>query len=781
MDFSKLFPKKTKIKGNPNQIQEINIDLGEIGKHPNDIINYAYLKNQKINIELIENISTATKKYKIECKKKKVVEEIKTKNKKFSLKEISEMLNKNLRNDYLDTEKNDNQTNDSEENTFSVDKKLVKLYELFNKFHNKEVANFLTKTEILKKRSSDLIENELKANEDNRIKKVMENIFNLEGVEKKLKSKRLERLKALKKQLQDKIFNKKNIDSKLKKYIQDKVLFYPEDIKESSIKNNINEVFLKGDKKYLLEKKKFPRVEFVSSSESDIDLNDMYTKNPRLNIKKKTICKSNRNLVNFDVNQSFENLNNWDSCNQKQNYEKNDNNQTHDPNTKKHKQRNSMYKVQRFESINFNYMQNHLIEIEQQINNNNILLKIPFQTNEKLQENQDSKNNSKYGIKKKYDNEIEEDITNNLNNECNNNKTNLRVINGLNNKQGQEDENSLETNKLNFNKTFFPAKLKNSSRNNLKCSGNETSNNFKYSFPVKTDIMDNVFLSPKRERKEIKINNISKPTSLTFSPLSDKNFSNSKDFKSNTHKSNLDINFDFTNGMTSLDKNLKPSNNSKENNNIINNKNIKNPIAIKKGIDSINNEVNEEQLFAYVKDKTKFTKGDFINYKENMPFKTMQEFFRNTSINQNNNIEEKTAFNNNHNFVGKTNCFNEKIKFITNSNNENKLKKEKFDFHTESRFTDIGNKKHFFKPNATSYNDFRKSQGKDFLFRTDFSRNLDVPEIKKLNSNNGDILSRKISLIAQNLPQKLILKSDNLLFEKKKGLKDIKKNCKKIY
>lgn len=77
----------------------------------------------------------------------------------------------------------------------------------------------------------------------------------------------------------------------------------------------------------------------------------------------------------------------------------------------------------------------------------------------------------------------------------------------------------------------------------------------------------------------------------------------------------------------------------------------KNLMAIKKGIDSSNNEVNEDQLFACVKDKTKFTKGDFINYKS-------------------------------------------------------KLKNENSDFNSESQLEDIDKMNDFVKLNATSYNCF---------------------------------------------------------------------------
>jgi len=411
-----VFIKKTKIRQNPNHIQEV-LEENHGDKDPQDIIDFAYLGDHRLNLQLItKEILTEQTFKKIE---KKDIIEISKPKVEITMKELTEILNKNMSNSNDDFDSVPNLDSDSREKNYSIDKKIFKLYELYNKFHSKEIANMLTKHEILKRKLAELIENDSKLKESDKLQKVMENVFNLDKLTKKVHGKKMKKSDILKKSLQEKILNKP-INSKIKKYIHDKYLFYQDDINYNHLNNLIDELFDEKEKKYSSDKNY--EKDYLSRTDSDGDFNPIHCSyfdgiNSKTNHEfENKIVHSKKSFQSFDYNNNNEgNLFKLDKAN----------NITHN---EEHKQIN----------IEANFKKCCTLNLVEQFNN--LVPKIEINSSEKGENKKDKDTRLTENIKRRFENEKPNLIQNENISLLNSYKNvNINIINSIGENNNKRD------------------------------------------------------------------------------------------------------------------------------------------------------------------------------------------------------------------------------------------------------------------------------------------------------------------------------------------------------
>ncbi len=689
MNFGKLFIKKTKIRENPNKIQEIYEEKGENEKDPHDIINFAYLGDKKINIELIEKINPSNTN--IRKVTKKQIKEVDKPKSDITIKELTEILNKNINSGDQNRDTSTNFNNSENGNKYSIDKKIFKLYELFNKFHNKEIANILTKTEILKRRSMELIESDSKANESDKLKQVLENVFNLDNLEKKVKGKRKLKIDMIKKKLQDKIF-KKPISSKIKKYIQDKFLFYQEDINQNHINNLINDIVKDN---YIGKNKNKNSYNAILEDEIDISSSDgeydyiKYTNTIKLN--KNSIFEKGENLSKYpnghSSNKNSKKLTSGKSLNYSNKLDNNHHKNKTDMNESfiysKDKNNHSkippisdttIRKFHSFDNNNFNNNLNILNESRDILphnKKNNINIKYLNILDSNKQEN--------------LSHDININRINNLYNQTENKSEEINLCREGKNKESVEKIN--DNNLINLQENNQKLDILNSINSKRSVGKKNTFNCISHPYKNISQEKENIniinscnFL--KKESDKNLNNNLNKNSlkkrSVRLTPLNFSLFNEQENIDNNLYQDN----FNYSNDRISISNINKYSSNNLEISNSLpsptgNNK-------IKRGIDYKTHGIDENRLFSYLKEFTKNTKGKFLNYKESIVYKTIEEFFDNnsTKINKNDQL--------NFNETQKTKIFLNSLMSIghalNKSTKENINNINNKDYYNESKF-----------------------------------------------------------------------------------------------
>jgi len=765
MDFGNLFIKKTKIRENPNKIQEVYEEAGEDNKKQYDILNYAYLGNKKLNLELIENFYSTDNNLKKE--EKKEVKKLEAPKKEITIKELQEILNKNIKHGESNMETSANFHNNNEERKYTIDKKIFKLYELFNKFHNKEIANILTKTEILKRKSIELLENDSKANESDKIKQVLDNAFNLEGLEKKVKKKKKSK-KEIKKEINQSKILGKPINSKIKKYIQDKFLFYQDDINEQHITNLIDEIITENANSFPSEKNGYMEGEILSSNES-------YSK---FNINTSSIRLNN----NSNQNNNFEIMN--------KNYNKNDTN-------KNLKHLGSRKSMNNLKSLDFYFNKGKQIDTNSNNGNNNINTSQfnYLNTNSNYNYNQSSKNTE---IAYKRMNSISynalsynQNLENNFYNLQNSNKNKNSNVNK--NIFNYEKAMSLEEKSKKINNHFesifdepkskeFRKQSSNKEKEQLKEEKGLSNNLIRESSAYKKKINESeIFAFNDKEKDSLNIingNNNRSPSPILNLINENSNFSkfqkgilpNIGKFKKNTRKLSP-LNFS---PLQEKDSSLFKSNNSNfihysnEKSSIFNNKlkhlsrsiNFSNQSSmintkIKRGLDYKIYGVDENKLFEHLREITKNTKGKFLSYKDSIVIKTIEEFF-NPNSTKNQKTEQL-----NFNETQKTKMFLNSLLSLghtfkstkENNQNENKFTKYNIDLESESPYANNNNRNYnnndLRTQNTFNYNNAKQDFGNDKFKGMKNSNISKIPFMYTkytLNDNSSDEEAEKLKL-----------------------------------
>jgi hypothetical protein len=537
-----IIPKKTRIGKDYQKIEEVIEYLNQETKDPGDIINYAYLGKEKLDMQLIDKTNQIRKIKQTLIKKEK--KEIKKEEKVMTINEINDILNKNL------------SINDGEDviptfgakdgNPYVIDKNISKLFELFNKFHCKEVANLLTKTEILKKRNIQIMNEVESKNKNEKMSMVINEVFNLARLNKKFKEKAIRRTDLYKKNLEKKVLLKP-IKSKIKKYIEDKYLSNLKEIDAKFIDGNINEIIEEYNLKYDNKrnnsnnsKNKYNKNQelylFSNSDDEDIEIPSSPLKSF-----KKSRNKSNSKKIKIDTEGSLSSsmspspisLNNINKDKDKDHLiinKKNSNEYKHLKNSNFSPSKSTISKLNFFSPENKkNKEKKEDLELKKKISKLNL-------ESENLE-----RKNSNLSINK----------FENMSLVKNKKPSELNVISG--------DLKSLRSNDREKESEFCPSK------GNL----NFTSNDF-----------------------------IGKDSNLEDFLLNDNNINS----KSNNNK----------NRNSQSPNSLKNSNSKKQKG---------------KGMDYKVYNIDEVRLFDYLNELTKNSKGQFMNFKDNIVIKTLEEFF----------------------------------------------------------------------------------------------------------------------------------------------------------
>jgi len=631
MDLSKLFIKETKIDQNPNKIQEYFVEEGIDQKHPNDIINYVFLGDKKLNVELIQQSNSFTKAKKYAKFEKIATVDCRKTKKEVTIAQLEDILNKKMSCEEAEDEPRSNFSGILDEHKYSIDKKLFKLYQLFNKFHNKEIANFLTKTEILKRKSAELIDNDSKYNETDKLKSVLENVFNLKKLEDKTKGKRFARFKKDKQKLEERIL-KNPVDSQIKKYIQDKFLFYQSDINENCIKTQIDDLFDLGPKQHQQQNNNWKQIK--KNQLKNLDTNDKNKIDNEINYKKY-----------LDTNDSSDESNLSDFCNWKYKNYKNNNGNNYINNLGKANTTNNKNIGKPYDSIRSfaelgtpNYNQKH----NKKNNSPGLGLKRNSSINFKL-----SINKLKDITPKKQGNRSSKYNINNIKFETPNKDIETSNLD----KEVLTNEN-IDTNKINFNsnlKRYYKSVTKDFIFDNSNIKPFLDFTDARFNRDTISEENKNIKLAEDNQSfadSEISI----KPKNLELmdckEPLEEVKEKESV-IVNNNRPIIQDVTLNDFNNKTKI-KNIFNFINSEEKNKTDNNmlKNITKSVEKKennasagkkqkyteRGFEFKTYGVNKNRLFSYLEQITKNSKGTFLDFKQKLPIQTIQKFYRQENI-----------------------------------------------------------------------------------------------------------------------------------------------------